>query len=57
MYKNLKVERLVELLKEWRKDAVKRINEGPKSLGITDTYWDGQLSIIDQMLQVINIFK
>ena len=57
MYKNLKVERLVELLKEWRKDAIKHINEGPKSLGITDTYFDGQLSIIDQMLQVINIFK
>lgn len=56
MYKNLKIPMLVEMLKRWRKPALRNMkyNEAHK---MEAEYWKGQISIIDSLLQVIQIFK
>ena len=56
MYKNLKIPMMIEMLKRWKKPAEKnaRYNDEHK---MNSEYWKGQISIIDSLLQVIEIFK
>lgn len=56
MYKNIEPKRLVAMLKEWRKTPEKNIKFN-KEFKINTEYWEGQLSVIDNLLQVFQIFK
>lgn len=56
-YQNLKVERLVKLLEDWKKSDEKYLKES-KKLNLNNVkYWEGKIDAIDNMLEVINIFK
>ena len=50
------LKRLIVMLKNWRKPADKNAKYNVEHK-ISDEYWKGQISIIDSLLKVLEIFK